>query len=295
MEVLPHHLGHARPHARCGRQGFHAGELDRIDRAEVGEQLLDPLRPHPRDIGEPRALHPLTSLLAVEAHGEAVRLIPQTPQQLHPQLLRFALQRFLRPRDKHFFALLGQRAHHQLFIEVELAQGLHHGGELPLAAIDHHHIGPVVQTTGVQSATGGTAQLTQIDTLRFGLGPAAEAAADHFSHAHEVVRVARSNAAALNLVFAVVLLGRQAIDEHHLGGHGITALDVADVVALNPARRAGQLEQLGQILGSQQVLLTGATGPLQLVAGIALHQLNQVGLLGALRHRQLHLAAAQLR
>jgi hypothetical protein len=90
-----------------------------------------------------------------------------------------------------------------------------------------------------------------------------------------------------------VLLGRQAIDEHHLGGHRVAALDVADVVALDPPRRCQQIEQLGQIFRGQQVLLAGPLGPLQLIAGIAHHQLDQVGLLLALGHRQLHLAAAQ--
>ena len=51
--------------------------------------------------------------------------------------------------------------------------------------------------------------------------------------------------AALDFVLAVVLLGRQPIDEHHLGGHGVAALDVTDVVTLNAPWWAGQLQQLG--------------------------------------------------
>ena len=70
---------------------------------------------------------------------------------------------------------------------------------------------------------------------------------------------------------------------------------MADVVSLDPPRWTGKLEQLGQVFRSQEVLLTGAAGSLQLVAGIALHQVDQIGLLGTLRHRQLHLATPQLR
>ena len=213
---------------------------------------------------------------------------------MHPQLIRLALERLLCPRQEHLLPLLGQRTHHQLLIEVQLPQGLHHGRELPLAAINHHHIGPVVQATRVQGAAGGTAQGPQIAPLRLGLGPAPEAAADHLRHAHEVVRVAGAHTAALDPVLAVMLLGRQTVDEHHLRRHGVAALDVADVVPLNAARRVGQIEQLSQVFGGQQVLFAGPLGPLQLVAGIAFDQLDQVRLLGPLRHRQLHLAAPQL-
>mgnify|MGYP001322406303 CR=1 FL=1 len=69
------------------------------------------------------------------------------------------------------------------------------------------------------------------------VAPAPEPAPHDFRHGHEVIAVARADAAAADLVFAVVLLGRQAVDEHHLGGHRITALDVADVVALYAPRR----------------------------------------------------------
>ena len=91
-----------------------------------------------------------------------------------------------------------------------------------------------------------------------------------------------------------MLLGRQAIDEHHLGGHRITALDVADVEALDAARRRGQLQQLGKILGGELLLLGAPLGPLKFVGGVALHQFDQLGLLLALGHGQLHLSAPPL-
>ena len=137
-------------------------------------------------------------------------------------------------------------------------------------------------------------QLLEIRPLRLGLGPAPEAAAHDLGHGHEVVGVAGANRTALNFVLAVMLLSRQTVDEYHLGSHRIAALDVTDVIALDAARRIGQFEQLGQILQGQQVLFTGPLGPLQLIAGVAHHQLDQLQLGGPLRHRQVHAAAALL-
>ena len=93
------------------------------------------------------------------------------------------------------------------------------------------------------------AQGLKIPTLSFHLGPAAEATAHDFRHSHEVIGMAGSNRAALNLVFAVVLLCRQPINEDHLGGHRIAALDVADVEALDTPWGMGEVQQLGQVLG----------------------------------------------
>ena len=138
-------------------------------------------------------------------------------------------------------------------------------------------------------------QLPQVGTLGLGLGPAAEAAAHDFGHSHEVVGVAGADRAALNLVFAVVLLGRQTIDKHHLGSHSVAALDMADVVALDAAWGGWQLQQLGQVFSGQQLLLGAALSPLQLVAGIALQQLDQISFLLPLGHGKFHLAAAALR
>ena len=105
--------------------------------------------------------------------------------------------------------------------------------------------------------------------------------------------MAGPHGSAADLVFAVVLLGGQPVDEHHLGGHGIAALDVADVIALNASGRCRQFEQLRQILRGQQVLFACPLGALQFVLGVALHEINQVGLLLPLGHRQPHPAPPQ--
>ena len=87
----------------------------------------------------------------------------------------------------------------------------------------------------MQCGVGSPAQGQQVRPLGLGLGPTPETAPHDLGHRHEVIGVTRADAAALNLVFAVVLLGRQAINKDHLGGDGVTALDMADVKALNTA------------------------------------------------------------
>ena len=117
------------------------------------------------------------------------------------------------------------------------------------------------------------AQSTQVGTLGLGPGPAAEPSPHDLGHGHEVIAMAGSNAAAANFVFAVVLLGRKAVDEDHLGCHGIAALDVADVIALDPPRWRRQLQKLSEILRRQGLLLLPLFGPEQFELGIALQPL----------------------
>jgi len=58
----------------------------------MGQQIAHPLGAQPGDVAQAGAFHPLAALLAVVRHGEAMGFIAQPPQQLHPQLIRFALQ-----------------------------------------------------------------------------------------------------------------------------------------------------------------------------------------------------------
>ena len=242
VKVLPHLPSQGWSQAWGLGDRLGAGQLNGVDRAEMGEQIPHPFRTQAGDIAEPGALHALAPLLPMEADGEAVRLIAQAAQQGHTELVRFAVQGLPGTGHEHLFALLGERTHHQIFMQIELPQGFHHGRKLPLAAVDHHHIRPVVEATGVQGGTGEAAQVGQISPLGLGLGPAAKTAAHDLGHGHEVVGVAGDDAAAADLVLAVVLLGGQAIDEHHLGGHRVTALNVADVKAFNAPRWGHQIQ-----------------------------------------------------
>ena len=126
MEVGPNLLGQGRTHAGCTSNRLGGGHLDGIDGAEVGQELFDPLGTQPLDVREARALHPLPPLLAMEADGKAMGLIPQSPEQLHAQLLRFALEGLLHPWQEHLLPLLCEGTHHQILVQIELPQGFHH-------------------------------------------------------------------------------------------------------------------------------------------------------------------------
>ena len=231
----------------------------------------------------------------MEADSETVGFVAKAAKEHNPELIRFTLQRLAFAGEKHLLALLGEGADVEILVQIKLAQGLHHGRQLALAAVDHHHIGPVVEAVGLQSAATFVTQGTHIHPFRLGPGPAPKTTAHDFRHRHEVVAVASSDAAAADLVLAVVLLGGQPVDEHHLGGHGIAALDVTDVVALDPSRRGGQLQQLRQILRGQRLLLLTLLGAEQLKLRVALHQFDQVGFLLALRAVDLHPTLALFR
>ena len=162
-------------------------------------------------------------------------------------------------------------------------------------AIDHHHIWPVVEAVGLQGTATLVAQGTHINTISLGAGPTPETPSHDLGHGHEVIAVAGLDAAAADLVFAVMLLRGQTIDEHHLGGHGIAALDVTDVVALDPSRRRLQFQQLSQILGGQCLLLLPLLGSQQFEFRVPLHQFDQVRLLPLFWAVDLNLAFPMLR
>ena len=86
----------------------------------------------------------------MEAHSKAVGFIPQAPEQLHTELIGFALDRLAGSRAKHFLPLFGQGTHHQFIGQIKLPQRLHHRRQLAFAAIDHHHIGPIGEAIGLQ-------------------------------------------------------------------------------------------------------------------------------------------------
>ena len=92
----------------------------------------------------------------------------------NPELIRFTLQRLAFAGEKHLFALLGEGADVEILVQIKLAQGLHHGRELALAAVNHHHIGPVVEAVGLQSAAAFVTQGTHIHPLPPWPGPSAE-------------------------------------------------------------------------------------------------------------------------
>ena len=68
-----------------------------------------------------------------------------------------------------------------------------------------------------------------------------------------------------------MLFCRKPVNEHHLGGHSITPLDMADVIPLNPAGWGGQVQKLGKIFRGQSLLLLTLLGAEKFEVCIALH------------------------
>src|SRR4029453_9001257 len=69
-----------------------------------------------------------------------------------------------------------------------------------------------------------------------------------------------------DLEAAVLALAGQAVLEHHHRAHDLVALEVGDVVALDPQRRLGQVERLLELLEAAGPGVEVA-GPLELVGG----------------------------
>jgi hypothetical protein len=156
----------------------------------------------------------------VEAHGKTVGLIAQAPQQLQPQLVGIALQRRRwRPAGTPPPAAWPG--------STPPAPRRRSSSRRASITAESWPLPPSIITTSGQSSRPPVCSALAVERRRasrsapsaLACGPAAEATPNHLRHAHEVVGVAGAHEAALNLVLAVVLLGRQPVDEHHLRGH----------------------------------------------------------------------------
>ena len=97
--------------------------------------------------------------------------------------------------------------------------------------------------------------------------------------------------------FAVVGLLGKAVLHHHHGGHHVGALDVGDVIALNPQQRHGQVQGFLQLLERLRTdcQVAGPPGLVQFqrVLGILADGGHQRGLVAALRHPDVHLGSPE--
>lgn len=123
---------------------------------------------------------------------------------------------------------------------------------------------------------------------------APEASVDHFVHRPYVVLALEG----LDLEAAVFALTGEAVLEDHHGRHDVVALEVRDVEALDPQRRAVQVEGLRDLLqragaGGE---IAGALGLVQDqgLLGVAPDRRHQVLLVATLRNPQGDLGAAAL-
>jgi hypothetical protein len=73
-----------------------------------------------------------------------------------------------------------------------------------------------MKSVHVQAAAGLTSDLHKVRTLGFDSGPFAKPPAHDFRHGHEVIAVTGLNAAALDFVAAVMLLGGKSVNKDNL-------------------------------------------------------------------------------
>ena len=181
---------------RRGRDAGHA--------AEMHQQALLGLLPHAGNGAQRRLDGRLAAQRAVEGDAEAVRLVADALQHLEGLRIAVDEQGVGVAHADHFLEALRQADHRQAVLDAQLAERLVREIQLALAAVDHHQLRQVV---------GGLFQHARV------------AAVHDFLHRGVVVGAHHR----LDLEFAVVLLGRLPVPEHHAGGHGIRALDVGVV------------------------------------------------------------------
>ena len=194
----------------------------------------------------------------MEADREAVRLVPDSLNELKDRRGAWEGDRHVLPSDEEKLLALGE-AGHRLVAEAQLLEGLDRGPELSLAAVDQD-------------------ELRQL--LPFLQQPAV-APADDLAHRGEVVR---STGHALHPELPVVGLLRKALLEDNHRRHHVRALDVRDVEALDAAGLDLEVEKVAE--GPEDLLrLLPRVLPLELEGepGIADHEVEKPELLAALR------------
>ena len=183
----------------------------------------------------------------------------------------------VRSGQEQLLAFLGQAGQRQV-VQAELVEDLLGGTDLALAAVDDDEVRH-------RPATLLLAPLVAV------LGQA-EPAAEDLLVAREVVRALDG----LDLEPAVLAGPRLAVLEHDHAADRLAALEVADVVALDAQRRAGQAQGGGQFLERRQRLaLVGQPAGLlagQRLGGVALGEDRQLPLLPALGEAQVDRPAA---
>ena len=108
MKVVPDLLRQRGTDAGSDRELIHRCQLNCIDGIEVGQQISDPFRTQPRNVGKSLAFHPLTTLLTMEADRKTMGFVAQTTEQGNSQLVGFTVNRLTLTRQKDFFPLLGE-------------------------------------------------------------------------------------------------------------------------------------------------------------------------------------------
>ena len=222
--------------------------------------------PHPRDLVQGGALDPALPLLAVELDGEAVGLLLDLPDE-------------------------GEHRRDGLNADLPAVGG--HQGPGAVAVVLHHTEGGDVQVHGLQHPLGHPhVVFTAVDQqqIRFCielLVPVqvpAEPPGEHLLHGGVVVRAVH----VLELEMPVVPLQGAAVLKDHHRGHDVVGAGVGDVVGLHPTGRLAEAQHLPQGLQQLVLPLLPGGGPLHLLHGVLVGQLDQVHLGPPLGGDQLH-------
>ena len=252
-------------------------------RAEVAHELAPPGLPHPGDAVEHAAGHGPVAQLAVVGDGEAVGLVADPLEEVQGLAGPGDDHRVGRARHVHLLHPLGQRHHGQ----VGAGRGPHRlqgGGQLGPAPVDHDQVGRVGELPPPPVLFLGEVPLG---------GQAGQAAGQDLAQGgHVVLALDRAD-----LEAPVLALAGQAVLEHHHRAHHLAALEVGDVVALDPQRGLGQVEGLLELLEAPGPGVEVA-GPLELVggeglAGVGRDRLQQGPLLPPAGHPEVDRPAAQ--
>ena len=246
----------------------------------MSEERPPPRRADALERVEERLARPRGTPLAVEAEREAVRLVPNTLEQLQAGAVRVEQDRVGLLRDEDLLHPLRQRDHRHARQLVRLHRRQRRR-ELPLAAVDDDEV-----------RRGREALVVLVLRARAQPG---EAARDDLGHRREVVLAVE----AADRELAVVRLLRDPVLEHHHRADDLVPLDVRDVEALDPERQALEVERLAQLLervdAAQLLLLRDEQLRVEGEPCVLGGQLGQPPLLAAGRRPHLDAGAAQLR
>src|SRR5829696_5467505 len=277
----------------------HSGDLldgcgtQLLQRTEVVEQELSADLTQARHLIQNRLDHRLTAPFPMVGDSEAVRLVPQSLEEIKALTRAWQDDRVVAVRQPHFLQALRQPTQGNVG-DAELVQRPGCGCDLGRTAVDDHQgrsVGKLARSARCR-IDQQRPSLSVFSALAAREGSAVvqkapKPAGDDFVHRRDIVLavdVPDDEATVLTLPW-------QPVFEDHHRGHHLRALQVGDVEALDPQRRRGQIERLPELFESP---IAGGqiTGPRRLVpnqrlSGIPGDRVHQRPLVTPVRHLDL--------
>src|ERR1019366_1760416 len=216
----------------------------RADGAEVPKQRRPPGTAQARHSVELADRERRAALFPVVGDCEPVRLVPHPLQQVQALAATRQDDRAVLARQPDFLQPLGQSADRDID-DAQLLQRLHCRADLAMAAVDHEQVRRVGEFPpgwwlAVDRGGGGISDCVALAGFVALLQVAPEPAADHLADGGDIIGAVQ----ALDGEPAVLRLAGQAVLEHHHRCDHVSALQVGDVVALDPQRRVVEPERL---------------------------------------------------